>query len=124
MKRGWKKGIVLVQTLVISIILSMIAVMVMKWVLARYVLAARNSRSSVAAAHSQGYSMDQFSSWNMQNLGTIPSSGFRNLDIGQDTQQRICFCRCPGLAKKVVFFSNQDSDSTSCPSCPGGYDCS
>lgn len=113
----------LVQTLVISVILSMIAVMVMKWVLARYVLAARNSRSSVTVAHSLGYSMDQFSIWNMQNLGTIPSSGFRNLDIGQATQQRICYCRCPGSAQQVVFFANQDSDSTSCPSCPNGYDC-
>lgn len=74
---------VLVQTLVISIILSMIAVMVMKWVLARYVLAARNYRASESASHSQWAAADRLSRWNFvayPDSAFIPSSGSQNID--------------------------------------------
>lgn len=73
----------LVQTLVISVILSMIAVMVMKWVLARYVLAARNYRASESAAHSQWVAAEQLSRWNFityPNSASIPSSGFTDIE--------------------------------------------
>jgi hypothetical protein len=83
MKRGWRKGMVLVQTLIISVILSMIAVMVMKWVLARYMLAARNYRASESASHSQWVAGEQFSRWNFNtypNSASIPSSGSQNID--------------------------------------------
>jgi len=79
MKPRWKKGTVLLQTLVMSVVLSMIAVMMMKWVLARYMLAARSYRSTVAKAHSQYYIGDRFSTWNFinypVNFGSIPTSG-------------------------------------------------
>jgi len=74
---------VLVQTLVISVILSMIAVMVMKWVLARYVLAARNYRASESASHSQWAAAEQLSRWNFNaypNSAFIPSSGFTDIE--------------------------------------------
>lgn len=61
MKSRWRKGVVLSQTLVISVILSMISVMVMKWVLARYVMAARNYRAMEAVSHSNMVTSDRFS---------------------------------------------------------------
>lgn len=83
MKPRWKKGVVLLQTLVMSVILSMIAVMVMKWVLARYLLAARNYRSSEAKARSQGITGDRLSRWNYvsyPNFRTIPTTGSMTVD--------------------------------------------
>jgi hypothetical protein len=115
-----RRGMVLLQTLVISIILSMIAVMVLKWVLGRYMLAARNYRSSVAKVKTSGYSQAQFSAWNMlpiptngSSLITEPLTGF---------QQRVCYCTCPGPAgtpKRVVVTSGEDDPTEPCPSCPG-----
>ncbi len=79
MKPRWRKGVVLLQTLVMSVVLSMVAVMMMKWVLARYMMAARNYRSTVAKAHSQYYIGNRFSTWNFTNypanFGSIPTSG-------------------------------------------------
>lgn len=78
MKAGWKKGAVLVQTLVMAVMISMIAVMLMKWVLARYLLAARNYRAVEARSRSQMVTGQQFSQWNFQdfpNMATIPSNG-------------------------------------------------
>ncbi|MDQ7774320.1 MAG: hypothetical protein RDU13_12475 [Elusimicrobiales bacterium] len=49
-----RRGTVLLQTLVVSVIISMIAVMVMKWVLARYTLATRVQRSAKAEARADG----------------------------------------------------------------------
>ena len=79
MKPRWRKGTVLLQTLVMSVILSMVAVMMMKWVLARYMMAARNYRSTVAKAHSQGYGMERFSTWNF-NTSAVSSGGSTALD--------------------------------------------
>jgi hypothetical protein len=83
MKPRWRRGVVLLQTLVMSVILSMIAVMVMKWVLARYILAARNYRATEAKAHSQGITADQMSRWNFVDFPaftSIPSYGFMMVD--------------------------------------------
>ncbi|MBI5744600.1 MAG: hypothetical protein HY952_08635 [Elusimicrobia bacterium] len=74
-----RRGMVLLQTLVISVILSMIAVMVLKWVLSRYMFAARNYRSSVAKVHSTGYAMQRFSAWGL-NTSSILSSGSTTID--------------------------------------------
>lgn len=68
----------LLQTLVLSVVLSMMAVMVMKWVLARYMLAARNYRSTESVAHAQ-YINSLFSSWN-SNFASIPSGGSMTID--------------------------------------------
>jgi hypothetical protein len=69
---------VLLQTLVMSVVLSMMAVMVMKWVLARYMLAARNYRSSESVAHAQ-YVNFLFAGWN-SNFASIPSNGSMLID--------------------------------------------
>lgn len=73
----------LVQTLVISVILSMIAVMVMKWVLARYVLAARNFRASESASRSQWAAAEQLSRWNFTTYpdpAALPTNGSADID--------------------------------------------
>ena len=77
MKLRRKKGTVLLQTLIMSVILSMIAVMMMKWVLARYMMAARNYRSTAATARSYGYLQDRLSAWGYQDItnNTQPSGG-------------------------------------------------
>lgn len=51
----WKKGAILLQTLVMSVILSLIAVMVLKWVLARYLIVSRIQASSRNTGNAQGY---------------------------------------------------------------------
>ncbi|HBE87552.1 MAG TPA: hypothetical protein DDW67_00215 [Elusimicrobia bacterium] len=53
-----RRGTILLQTLVVSVIISMIAVMVMKWVLARYTLASRVQRAAVAEARADGCAAD------------------------------------------------------------------
>lgn len=67
-----RRGTVLLQTLVVSVIISMIAVMVMKWVLARYTLASRVQRGAVAEARVDGCVSDRTSRW---NSGTSVGSG-------------------------------------------------
>jgi len=111
---------VLLQTLVISVILSMIAVMVLKWVLSRYMFAARNYRSTVAKNKTGGYIQRQFSTW---NINSVPSSGSLVITEPDGTQQRVCFCACPagvGQPRRIVAFSNEDDPMAPCPSCPSG----
>ncbi len=71
----------MLQTLVMSVILSMIAAMVMKWVLSRYVLAARNYRANEAAARVKGITSSKMSNfWNYANLSAIPTSDSVTVD--------------------------------------------
>ncbi|MBI4802685.1 MAG: hypothetical protein HY796_09210 [Elusimicrobia bacterium] len=76
----WKRGAILLQTLVMSILLSMIAIMVMKWVLARYVLVGRMHRNIAANTRGEGYMSTQFCSSNWKDVGSIPTSASTNLD--------------------------------------------
>ncbi len=64
-RSNWKKGAVLLQTLVMSVILSMISVMVLKWVLARYIIVNRIQESTRNTGNAQGYAMQNtnMSSW-------------------------------------------------------------
>ncbi len=67
-----RKGVILLQTLVMSVVLSFMAVMVLQWVLGRYMLAARAYKGAKSFSHSEGYS-DMFSStW---NFGSTPGNG-------------------------------------------------
>lgn len=79
MRPRWKKGSALLQTLVMSVLLSMIAISMMKWVLARYTMSSRNYRSTQAKSYSQYYVGDQLSRWNLVNypvnFAGIPTSG-------------------------------------------------
>lgn len=51
----WKKGAILLQTLVMSVILSMISVMLLKWVLGRYLIVNRVQQSVRNTGNAQGY---------------------------------------------------------------------
>ncbi|MDQ7771887.1 MAG: hypothetical protein RDU13_00040 [Elusimicrobiales bacterium] len=62
-----RRGAVLLQTLVISVVISMIAVMVMKWVLARYSIATRVQRAAVAEGRADGCIADRASRWTFAN---------------------------------------------------------
>ena len=74
--RTWRKGAVLLQTLVVAILMAYISVMIMSWVLQRYSLATRVYRKNVSMAHNSGYAMMQFAKW---NTGT-PSGTSGTLD--------------------------------------------
>ncbi|MFA6433893.1 MAG: hypothetical protein WCW52_04290 [Elusimicrobiales bacterium] len=54
-RSGWKKGAILLQTLVMSVILSMISVMVMQWIMARYLLVNRVQQSARDTGNAQGF---------------------------------------------------------------------
>lgn len=73
MKPRWRKGTALLQTLVMSVILSMVAVSLMKWALARYMIAARNYRSVATTTRVGGYTQAVFSSWNFNAGPVMPS---------------------------------------------------
>lgn len=59
-RAAWKKGAILLQTLVMSIILSLIAIMIMKWVLIRYTMVGRMHRSITANTRGEGYVFSSF----------------------------------------------------------------
>jgi hypothetical protein len=52
----WKKGAVLLQTVVIAVLLCIIAVSVIRLVLARYTVANRVQHSTLNTGNAQGYS--------------------------------------------------------------------
>ncbi len=54
MKIIFKRGSMLLQTLVMCVIMSMIGVMVLKWGTARYMLSARLYRSATAKVRTEG----------------------------------------------------------------------
>ena len=94
-----KKGMVLLQTLVMSVILSMVSVMMMKWVIARYTMAARNYRANATLSRAGGYSQAYFSTW---NAGGQPGCG---ATINGQTVS----CNISGGAMRtVVITANQD----------------
>ena len=61
----WKRGAILLQTLVMCIILSIISVHVLKWVLSRYIIVNRVKNSAVNTGNAQGWSV-----LGMQGSGT------------------------------------------------------
>jgi hypothetical protein len=62
---------VLLHTLVISVVISIIAVMVLRWVTGRYMLSARNYRSTTTKARAHGYFQNLFPAW--FSSGVVPS---------------------------------------------------
>jgi len=64
MKIIFKRGSMLLQTLVMCVIMSMIGVMVLKWVMARYMLSTKLYRSSVSKVRLEGCMSGVTSSWN------------------------------------------------------------
>ena len=102
--RRWRKGVILLQTLVMSVILSMIAVMLLKWVLGRYMLAARAFRSTKASSLSEGYAATVTSNWNLNG-----NPGSSNLSVGtQNVAFGIVTDPCTGCAKQINFTSNEE----------------
>lgn len=59
----WKKGAILLQTLVMSVILSMISVMVLKWVLARYIIVNRVQQSAENTGLGPDFAQSKSLSW-------------------------------------------------------------
>lgn len=110
MKPRWRKGTALLQTLVMSVLLSMISVSLMKWVLARYMIAARNYRSTATIARAGGYSQQLFSNW---NFGSVPSGASTIINESDGTSYRVCV-KNKGATEMEVY-SNADVPLENCP---------
>lgn len=110
MKPRRRKGTVLLQTLVMSVILSMIAVSLMKWVLSRYMMAARNYRSTATIARAGGYSQQLFANW---NFNSIPSGASTIISESDGTSYRVCV-RNRGATEMEVT-SDADNPLANCP---------
>ena len=110
----WRRGMVLLQTLVISVVLSMISVMVLKWIMGRYMMAARNYRSVTTRGRAHGYFHDRFATWNFNTTG-MPANSVANVSETAPAGfvQQVCV-RSRGNTRFDIT-SNQDDPSSPCP---------
>jgi len=115
-KQLWRRGVVLLQTLVITVILSMISVMILKWIMGRYMMAARNYRSVTTLARAHGYSHTYFSSWNFRAAATITPSPTITESSPPGFSQLVCVQSCGST--RFAITSNQDDPTDPCPPCP------
>ncbi len=105
---------ILLQTLVMSVILSMMAVMVLKWIMGRYMMAARNYRSTTTRGRAMGYYQDRFANWNWNTTG-MPALSQTTIteSYPSGTAQQVCV-RSLGNGKFQVT-SDQDTVGGACP---------
>jgi len=105
---------VLLQTLVISVILSLISVMVLKWIMGRYIMAARSYRSVTTRARAHGYFYDRFATWNFNTTGMPAVSA---ATIGESYpagfSQQVCVRSLGGGRFSIT--SDQDDPTGACP---------
>jgi hypothetical protein len=100
MKIIFKRGSMLLQTLVMCVIMAMIGVMVLKWVMARYMLSARLYRSSVAKVRTEGCASRVQATW---NFNSVSSNGSCTVD-----GIRVNYRAGSGSPHKIDFTVNQD----------------
>jgi ATP/ADP translocase len=67
-----KKGVVLLQTVIVVVLLAMIAVMVIKWTMSRYTLVNHVAESVTNTANAQGEDAKKQMALGMQNMRTTP----------------------------------------------------
>lgn len=110
----WRRGMVLLQTLVISVVLSMISVMVLKWIMGRYIMAARGYRSVTTRARAHGYFHDRFATWNFNTTG-MPAVSQANIaeTFPSGFVQRVCVRSLGGGRFQIT--SDQDDPTGACP---------
>ena len=77
----WKKGAILLQTLVMSVILSMISVMILKWIMARYIIVNRVKQSAVNVTDAQGYASLKTMTWNVPATAGSTTMGVENKPV-------------------------------------------
>lgn len=76
---------VLLQTLVLCIILATIAVMVLKWVMARYLMASRDYRSAASRGLAQGYFDYNQAKWG--GSGVVSNSNCHTTEVNGETRR-------------------------------------
>ena len=74
MKNVFRQGVILLQTLVICVLMSMMGVMVLKWVTARYVIVSKEYKTSVAKTRTEGCSAKIMSNFSLETKPTSISS--------------------------------------------------
>jgi len=109
-----RKGMMLLQTLIMAVLLSMISVMVMQWVLGRYMIAARTQRSNASKTHTTGYADCHLSAWNF-NWGTIPSACDRCLNRFKVLNGSTFGTAVASSGNKYTFTNDEDTPDLSCP---------
>jgi hypothetical protein len=112
-KPRWRKATVLLQTLVMSVILSMMGVMVLKWVLGRYLLSARTFRSTTVRMNAQGYYDTLFPVWYVNSTtADDKTQTITNSANGNSLSQCVHVSLAGGV---VTIKANEDADSATCP---------
>ena len=74
MKNVFRQGVILLQTLVVCVLMSMMGVMVLKWVTARYVIVSKEYKTSVAKTRTEGCSAKIMSNFSLETKPTSISS--------------------------------------------------
>ncbi|OGS12909.1 MAG: hypothetical protein A2234_07575 [Elusimicrobia bacterium RIFOXYA2_FULL_58_8] len=105
MLNPYRRGAVLLQTLVMSLLLAFIAVSMTRLVLNRYMGAARTSRSSVARGTSQGGSMLLFTQWNTA-WPVVDTTG--SMVIGGKTLEYGAVSSGGGATRKMTFTFDEE----------------
>lgn len=111
---------VLLHVLIMSVMMSLLAVMVLKWILGYYMQASRTLRAVAAGARSHGYFQSLYPGW---FTGSIPSDISLNVPgqiNGVDTTHCVRVLSCGTGMKTIKVVSEQDSASaaTDCPPAP------
>ena len=104
MKIIFKRGAMLLQTLVMCIIMTMIGVMVLKWVMARYMLSSRLYRSAEAKARTEGC-VAKVGAGLGTNFHSVPSGGSCT---DPETNKVIKYKANPFTPNKFDFVIEQD----------------
>ncbi len=112
-KRTLRRGVVLLQTLVISVILSMISVMVLKWVLGRYMMATRSFRSNVSKISGHGVFNSQFPTWPTSGVPANVTASVPQTTNGASSSQCVRI-RTSGSAVTITVIQDPDNPSD-CP---------
>lgn len=108
-------GMVLLQTLVMSVILSMIGVMVLKWIMGRHMMAARAYRSAVTSGRAVGYFSVATSGWNYTNT---PADDSRLVSEPLTSEaQKVCI-DSQGSNRFVISVDEDKLDANTGTSCP------
>jgi hypothetical protein len=118
----WRKASVLLQTLVMTVLISMMGVMVLKWVLGRYMFAVRNFHSATTRLNAQGFSDTLYPAWYHAGVSAPTSSSKVKTTINTVDHTQCVVVKyagpapsSPGASGVVTITSDEDTFNGSCP---------
>ena len=84
--------------MVMSVILSMISVMILKWIMARYIIVNRVKQSAVNVTDAQGYASLKMTTWTIPPPSASTTMGVENKPVSFQSPSSIP----PGTSGKCV----------------------